>query len=88
MVINCTGPGPDLLARHLIAKGMCGGDMLGRWLDLSPDLEVLAPNGSPVAGLFAVGPQTAASRGDVIGTAAITRQAIRFARACCILWAS
>ena len=79
VIVNCTGPGPDPLAERLIGDGWCGRDLFGTWLDTSPSLEVLDPAGLPIPGLFAIGPQTAANQGDVIGTAAISRQALKLA---------
>jgi uncharacterized NAD(P)/FAD-binding protein YdhS len=63
-VINCTGlrgapepEGDDILAR-LARKGAVRPDALGLGLQVSDGLQAIGANGSPTAGLFAVGPLT------------------------------
>jgi uncharacterized NAD(P)/FAD-binding protein YdhS len=63
-VINCTGlrsgpepDGDDLVAR-LAREGAVRPDSLGLGLQVSDGLQAIGVNGSPTAGLFAVGPLT------------------------------
>ena len=61
-IINCTGPQANIdsiespLLRTLVSGGMVGRNALGSGLAVSNTGQVLAPDGQPVAGLFAIGP--------------------------------
>lgn len=61
-VVNCTGPRTDLrettdpLLRSLHARGLATPDPLALGLDTTPDGLLVGADGSPVDGLFTVGP--------------------------------
>ena len=62
-VINCSGVRTalrtDPLLGSLTRLGLARGDTLGRGLEVNERAEVIGQNGSPTAGLFALGPLTA-----------------------------
>lgn len=73
-VINCTGMGRDVLLNDLVESGVVGATADGD-LIVQPSLQLVDADGSPHDTLFMIGPSTAASLGDVIGSASISRQA-------------
>jgi len=74
IVINCTGPSADPLARQLIDSGCADYDAFGRSVRLSPSLQVTHSNGRVYDNLWAGGAMTAGSTGDVVGASTIARQ--------------
>ena len=72
-VILAIGAGRDMLMMRLAADGILHGDNPGTPVDQR--LQVTGDDCMPIDGLYAMGPQTAFSRGDIIGAAGIGREA-------------
>ena len=72
-VILAIGAGRDMLMTRLAADGIVAAHHHGTPVDHR--LQVTRDAGSPIDGLYAVGPQTAFSRGDIIGAAGVSREA-------------
>ena len=72
-VILAIGAGRDMLMMRLAADGIVYGDNPGTPVDQR--LQVTGDDCMPIDGLYAMGPQTAFSRGDIIGAAGISREA-------------
>ena len=72
-VILAVGTGRDPLTHQLIKRCHLGHDMSG--LEVDRNLNPISTGGNPYHTLFAMGPQTAFSRGDIIGATGISREA-------------
>ena len=75
-VINCSGAGRDRLVSRLIADGVIAAhSAMKQRPAVTSKLSLLRADHTPHDRLFALGPVTAHAYGDVIGAAAISRQA-------------
>jgi uncharacterized NAD(P)/FAD-binding protein YdhS len=61
-IINCTGPQANIdaiespLLRTIVSGGLAGRNAMGSGLAVTKTGQVLAPDGEPVHGLYAIGP--------------------------------
>ena len=75
-IVNCSGAGRDRLISSLIDDGLVAGhDTAPHRPRMTDDLALVGPDGTPLDGLYAVGPVTAHFVGDILGAASISRQA-------------
>ena len=72
-VILAIGAGRDVLMMRMAADGVVAGNDHGTPVDHR--LRVTGDDCRPIDGLYAIGPQTAFSRGDIIGAAGVSREA-------------
>ena len=72
-VILAIGAGRDVLMMRMAADGVVAGHDNGTPVDHR--LRVTGDDCRPIDGLYAIGPQTAFSRGDIIGAAGVSREA-------------
>lgn len=80
-VVNCTGPLTDVrasgqpLLKNLLARGRAVADPLGLGLSVDEEHRLLDARGSPVDGLFAVGPLTRGASWEMTAVPDLRRQA-------------
>lgn len=76
-VVMAIGSGRDALVDSLAKKGLLSDDRIG--IEVDEDHHVLGRDGQRLAGLYAIGPQTAFSRGDIVGASGVSREARQLA---------
>jgi uncharacterized NAD(P)/FAD-binding protein YdhS len=85
-IVNCTGPQGDLmrspepLLRHLLSAGTIRPDALRIGLDVDAQSRVIAADGTPDDGLYAIGPMTRGDLWEVVAVPDIRQQNWTLAR--------
>jgi uncharacterized NAD(P)/FAD-binding protein YdhS len=85
VVVNCTGPSRDAILRNpamasLLAQDLARADALHLGIAVDPACRVCGRDGMAIPRLYAIGPPTRGSVGEVTGAAEIAEQALATAR--------
>jgi uncharacterized NAD(P)/FAD-binding protein YdhS len=76
-VLVAIGAGRDPLVENLTAEGLLPAERIG--VEVDDSQRIMNSHGLGIKGLYAIGPQTAFSRGDIVGAAGVSREALSLA---------